>query len=128
MLFSLEVIMLLSATGTNLPVASLISALIGFLYIVMGGLMPYIGRNTTMGIRLPWTLASEEVWKKTHEHGGPVFVAAGVLVVIGSLVAGIWAIAVMLVIVLVTTLYISVWSYRLAKAVNMDDVLSHSPN
>ncbi|MDD1687540.1 SdpI family protein [Methanoregula sp.] len=116
MLFGLEVIALLVAAGTDLPLVSLISALIGFLFIVMGSLMPHIGRNTTLGIRLPWTLASEEVWKKTHEHGGPVFVVAGVLVVLGSIVAGIWAIALMLVVVIAATLYIGVWSYRLAKA------------
>lgn len=116
MLFGLEVIVLLVAAGIDLPVVSLISVLIGFLFIVLGSLMPHIGRNTTMGIRLPWTLASDEVWEKTHEHGGPVFVVAGVLVVIGSLVAGIWAIAIMLVIVIGTSLYISAWSYRLAKA------------
>lgn len=116
MLFGLEVVVLLVAAGTDLPLIQLISALIGFLFIVMGSLMPHIGRNTTLGIRLPWTLASEVVWKKTHEHGGPVFVVAGVLVVLGSIVAGIWAMALMLGVVIAATLYIVVWSYRLAKA------------
>jgi uncharacterized membrane protein len=116
MLFGVEVIVLLIAAGTDLPVVSLFSVLIGFLFIVMGSLMPHIGRNTMMGIRLPWTLASEEVWKKTHEHGSPVFVAAGVLVIIGSLVAGVWAIALMLGIVIGASLYMAIWSYRLAKA------------
>jgi len=115
MLFCLEVIALLIAAGIDLPVTSLLSALIGFLFIVMGGLMPHIGRNTTIGFRLPWTLRSEDIWKKTHEHGGPVFMGAGVLIVLGSIVAGIWAIALMLVVVIAASLYITVWSYRLAK-------------
>jgi uncharacterized membrane protein len=68
-----------------------------------------------MGIRFPWTLASEVVWKKTHEFGGRLFRVAGVIVILGSLVAGIWAIAWMLVIILGTSLYICIWSYRLAK-------------
>ncbi|MDD4137642.1 MAG: SdpI family protein [Methanoregula sp.] len=115
MFFGLEVIVLLVAAGTDLPIVSLLSVLIGFLFIVMGFLMPYIGRNTTIGFRLPWTLRSEEIWKKTHEHGGPVFTGAGVLIVLGSIVAGIWAIALMLVVVIAVSLYITVWSYRLAK-------------
>jgi len=115
MIFSIEMMVIISALGANLPVVTIISLLIGFLFIAMGGLMPHIGRNTTMGIRLPWTLASEEVWNRTHEYGGRVFMAAGVLVVLGSLIAGIWAMALMLVIILGTTLYISIWSYRLAK-------------
>jgi len=116
MFFCIEVMALLTAMGMVLPVVTIFSMLIGFLFIVMGGLMPHIGRNTTMGIRLPWTLRSEEIWKKTHEHGGRVFMGAGVLIVLGSLVTGIWAMALMLVIITGATLYISVWSYRLAKA------------
>jgi len=116
MFFCIEVMTLLTAMGAVLPIVTIFSMLIGFLFIVMGGLMPHIGRNTTMGIRLPWTLRSEEIWKKTHEHGGPVFMGAGVLIVLGSLVTGIWAMALMLVIITGATLYISIWSYRLAKA------------
>jgi uncharacterized membrane protein len=102
--------------------ATIFSLLIGFLFIAMGGMTPHIRRNTIMGIRLPWTLASEEVWNRTHEYGGRVFMAAGVLVVLGSLIAGIWAMALMLVIILGSTLYISIWSFRLAKTVPSKDV------
>jgi uncharacterized membrane protein len=115
MTFCIEVMVIAIAMGIPLPVSTIISILIGLLFIVMGSLMPHIGRNTTMGIRFPWTLASEEVWKQTHEYGGRLFLAAGVVVVLGSLVAGTWAIALMLVIILGITLYISIWSYRLAK-------------
>jgi uncharacterized membrane protein len=116
MVFSIEAMVIVSALGVDLPVATIISLLIGFLFIAMGGMMPHIRRNTIMGIRLPWTLASEEVWNRTHEYGGRVFMAAGVLVVLGSLVAGIWAMALMLVIILGSTLYIGIWSFRLAKS------------
>lgn len=115
MLFCIEVMSLASAFGADLPVSAILATLMGLLFIVMGSLMPHIGRNTAMGIRLPWTLASEEVWKKTHDYAGPLFTGAGILVVIGSLVAGVWALPVMLVIILGVTLYISAWSYRLAR-------------
>jgi uncharacterized membrane protein len=115
MIFCIELMALAVAMGLPLPVTTIVSTLIGILFIVMGCLMPHIGRNTTMGIRFPWTLASEVVWKKTHEFGGRLFRVAGVIVILGSLVAGIWAIAWMLVIILGTSLYICIWSYRLAK-------------
>ncbi|AGB01629.1 SdpI family protein [Methanoregula formicica] len=121
MLLCVEVMALLIGLGVNVPLVTLVPVLIGLLFIVMGSLMPHIGRNTTIGIRLPWTLASEEVWKKTHEYGGRLFVAAGVVVVIGSLVTGIWATALMLIVILGTTLYICIWSYRLAKTVPARD-------
>jgi len=114
-LLVMELIFLLIGAGYDLPVITIVPALIGFLFIVLGSLMPYIHRNTTMGIRLPWTMKSEDVWKKTHDHGGPVFMAGGILTVIGSIVTGIWAMALMLVIVIGMTAYISVWSYRYAK-------------
>jgi uncharacterized membrane protein len=117
MFFCIEVLALLIALGVDLPVVMIMPMLIGILFIVMGAMMPHIGRNTTMGIRLPWTLESEDIWKKTHEHGRSVFIGAGVLVVLGSLVAGIWALALMLVIIFGASIYIVVWSYRLAKAV-----------
>jgi uncharacterized membrane protein len=115
MLLVLEVITLLSSAGMDLPVGILIPMLVGLFFIVIGGLMPHIGRNTIMGFRFPWTLSDERVWKKTHEHGGPVFVAAGVLVVLASPLAGIWAVPLMLGIVVTAGLYITIYSYRVAK-------------
>jgi uncharacterized membrane protein len=117
LLFCIELITLMVASGIDLPVVTLIPVLIGLLFIVLGSIMPNIGRNTVMGIRYPWTLNSDEVWKKTHERAGPAFMAAGILTVLGSLIAGIWAIPLMLVLILGVTIYISVWSYRYAKTV-----------
>nr|WP_321351026.1 SdpI family protein [uncultured Methanoregula sp.] len=117
LIFCIEIVTLMVALGLDLPVITIIPILMGLLFIALGSIMPNIGRNTLMGIRFPWTLESDEIWKKTHEHGGPAFMAAGILTVLGSLVAGIWAIALMLVIILGVTVYISVWSYRYAKRV-----------
>jgi uncharacterized membrane protein len=113
-LVAMEGIILLSSAGMDLPLVTLFPVLFGFLFIVIGSLLPHIGRNTTMGIRFPWTLRDEKVWKRTHEHGGPVFVIAGVVIVLGSPFAGIWALALMLAVIFVATLYIAIWSYRLA--------------
>ncbi|OPY37047.1 MAG: hypothetical protein A4E35_01510 [Methanoregula sp. PtaU1.Bin051] len=114
--FCIEVVALANAAGSGLPVSVIFPVLIGALFIVMGALMPHIGRNTTMGIRLPWTVRDDRVWKKTHEHAGPLFIAGGVLIVFGSLVGRTWAMAVMAVVTIGLVLYISVWSYRLARA------------
>ena len=35
-----------------------------------------------MGIRTPWTLSSDEVWRKTHLVGGYSFVIGGLLFLI----------------------------------------------
>jgi len=117
MLFCIEVMTLAIALGIPLPVVTIVPMLVGVLFVIIGSMLPHIDRNTTIGIRLPWTLASENVWKKTHEYGGRIFVIAGVITVLGSLVAGVWAVALMLAVILGTTLYIGIWSYRLAKTI-----------
>jgi uncharacterized membrane protein len=57
----------------------------GLLFILLGNYLPKLPRNWFFGIRVPWTLSSEIVWKKTHVLGGWLFVTAGILVVILSL-------------------------------------------
>lgn len=55
---------------------------LGILFILIGNYLPKTPRNWFFGIRTPWTMSSEEVWKKTHILGGWLFVASGVLTAI----------------------------------------------
>lgn len=57
------------ALGTLLALASLGLAL----------LLPRVRRNPVVGIRTPWTLASDETWARSHRLGGYLFAAAGVI-------------------------------------------------
>lgn len=116
LLFGIEVTSLLSSSGTALPVDMVFPMLLGFFFIVIGGMMPYIRRNTTIGFRLPWTIRSERVWNETHRIGGPVFVIAGILIVITSPLAGSWATPVMLLILAAAILYLTILSYRLSRS------------
>lgn len=114
-LFALEILVLLESSGISVPLAVALPMLMGVLFIVIGCLMPHIERNTIMGIRFPWTMRDDEIWRKTHERGGAVFVAGGLVIVFGSLPAGKLAFVLMLVVLAVVTVYITVYSYRLAK-------------
>lgn len=58
----------------------------GFLFIFLGNWLPKLPRNFFFGIRTPWTLASEEVWKKSHILGGWLFVAGGILLIIFAII------------------------------------------
>src|SRR5262249_43685722 len=53
------------------------AAAVGVLLVVLGNFLGKVTRNFFVGIRTPWTLASEEVWFKTHRLGGKLFVFAG---------------------------------------------------
>jgi len=49
------------------------------LFFYVGIMVEKAKMNYTIGIRTPWTLASENVWNKTHKLGGFVFKMVAVL-------------------------------------------------
>lgn len=57
-------------------------ALIGGMFLffaLMGNVLGRTRRNFWLGIRTPWTLASNTVWIATHRLGGRIMVATGVI-------------------------------------------------
>jgi uncharacterized membrane protein len=52
---------------------------LGILFMLIGNYLPKTPRNWFFGIRTPWTMSSDEVWKRTHIVGGWLFVASGLL-------------------------------------------------
>jgi uncharacterized membrane protein len=58
----------------------------GFVFVIIGLLFTFLGNyfknikpNYFIGIKTPWTLENEEVWKKTHELGGKLWFVGGLL-------------------------------------------------
>ena len=76
----------------------------------LGNYMPRIRPNYTFGIRTPWTLASETVWKKTHRVGGYVFVVSGIIIAVCSFFRG-WAALIGIGVLLAGTIVSSVYSW-----------------
>ncbi len=71
-----------TALGIEMSVEKLAPLLTGFLLIYLGNYLPKCQHNYTVGIRLPWTLGSEENWNRTHRFAGPIWVLAGALFII----------------------------------------------
>jgi len=59
--------------------------IIGVLFIILGNYFKTIKPNYFIGIRTPWTLENETVWKETHKLGGKLWFIGGILIVILSL-------------------------------------------
>lgn len=55
------------------------------MFVLLGNYMPKIQSNFYMGIKTPWTLASDEVWRKTHRFAGKLYVCSGGLTLLASL-------------------------------------------
>lgn len=75
----IELLMLCAARGVQLEVVRVLPALVFLLLIVIGNPMGKVRRNFFIGIRTPWTLASESVWYATHRLAARLMVASGLL-------------------------------------------------
>lgn len=84
-LFLLTGVSLLAAMGLEASMDRVLPAGAGLLIIVMGNFMGKVRKNFFFGIRTPWTLASDEVWLRTHRLGGKLFVLAGVVLLLSGL-------------------------------------------
>jgi uncharacterized membrane protein len=73
----------ISSTGT-LARPEILTALIGALFIVLGNYFQTVRPNYFLGLRTPWTLEDEEVWKSTHKMGGKLWLGAGILILLLS--------------------------------------------
>ena len=74
-----------AAMGWPVHVETVIPVLVGGLFLLVGNYLPKTKQSYTMGIRLPWTLDSEENWNRTHRLSGFLWVAAGAAFILLSL-------------------------------------------
>lgn len=87
---AMDVLIILNTLKVRFNMSMAVMALVGIGIAVMGNYLPKCKFNYTMGIRVPWTLASEENWRKTHRMAGPVWVAGGILIMLSGLLNLMW--------------------------------------
>ena len=73
--------------GARFQMNRALTPALGLLFFFIGALLSKSRRNYMIGIRTPWTLASDSVWEKTHRLGGLLFKIAGLLALPGILFA-----------------------------------------
>ncbi|HUE99524.1 MAG TPA: SdpI family protein [Anaerolineales bacterium] len=110
---ALTLIWNLGYTGFALSKAMLPA--MGLLFILIGSLLRQAKRNFFIGIRTPWTLSSDTVWDKTHQLGAILFMASGVLAVIGGFFGGMTAFWMLFVPLIGSTLFLLAYSYVLYR-------------
>lgn len=82
----LALFIIYSAKNQSFANPNYIILLIGVLYIILGNYFKTIKANYFIGIRTPWTLENETVWKKTHKLGGKLWFVGGIIIVLTSLI------------------------------------------
>ncbi|MGR9545936.1 SdpI family protein [Priestia megaterium] len=75
---------ILQGLGYNVPMSYIAPIMAGLVFIIIGNYLQRVRSNYFMGIRTPWTLSNETVWKKTHRLSGKVFFIGGLLILISA--------------------------------------------
>ena len=70
-----------TAMGKGVRMELFISVLLGLLFGAIGNYLPKCKQNYTIGLKLPWTLHSEENWNRTHRLAGWLWVIGGLLII-----------------------------------------------
>jgi uncharacterized membrane protein len=97
-------------------------------FALIGNVLGKVRRNFWMGVRTPWTLASETVWNRTHRLAAWLFVAAGLFGFALVMVLPPSAAWVLLVVVLVPALLPVVYSLVLYKRLEREGRLEPPAN
>ncbi|MBF5046029.1 MULTISPECIES: SdpI family protein [Myxococcaceae] len=85
-LAAVQVLTLRAALGDGRVPPGWTSTLVGLLLVAFGQLLPRTRRNAWVGLRLPWTLASDAAWARTHRCASWSFTLGGLgAVVLGPL-------------------------------------------
>lgn len=71
-----------TAFGLELNPLRLTLAFIGLLFLILGNFLPKVEQNGVLGVRVSWTLNSEENWRRTHRFCGRLWVAGGLLLLL----------------------------------------------
>jgi uncharacterized membrane protein len=88
----IHVALLLATFQAPIDTGRMLVAGIFLFFALMGNSLGKVRRNFWMGIRTPWTLASETVWNRTHRVAAWLWVVTG-LVGFGMVLAFNWMIA-----------------------------------
>lgn len=73
-----------TALGYAVDVPILGSILVGVIFIVIGNYMHKIKQNFTVGIKIPWTLHSEENWNRTHRLSSWMWILSGIIFMVSG--------------------------------------------
>ena len=79
-----------NAVGITVDIGFVANGIVGLLFILIGNYMPKCKQNYTTGIKVPWTLHSQENWNRTHRLAGWVWIIGGVAMIVNSFLQLEW--------------------------------------
>ena len=80
----------MAALGKEVRIEVIMPILIGLILAIVGNYMPKCKQNYTIGIKIPWTLNSEENWNRTHRFAGWLWTFCGIALMLTGIIGGFW--------------------------------------
>lgn len=94
------------ALGMDIDIGVIVNSMVGIMFIILGNYVHKVKQNYTVGMKLPWTLNSEENWNRTNRMTGWVLILSGLLFLMNSLLLKTEIVfAVILLVILVPMIY-----------------------
>lgn len=112
------------ALGDHINVGKVIPFGVCLLFAILGNYMTTIRPNWFVGIRTPWTLENETVWKKTHSLGGKLWFYAGILGMFVALISNeyfMYLFIPLMVIIIIIPIAYSYFLFRKLKLKKSDE-------
>lgn len=86
--FMMQVVIVFSSLGYRIDMSRYVGVCIGLLFAAIGYAMKDLPRNNLAGIRLPWTMASDEAWEVSHRRSSRIIVVGGLLGAAAAAIGG----------------------------------------
>jgi uncharacterized membrane protein len=81
----IQSVLLMVLTHGSLDLGRALLGGIALAIVLLGNVIGKVKRNFWLGVRTPWTLASDRVWYATHRLAGKTMVAGGLVALIAAL-------------------------------------------
>jgi len=82
----LAMIIIYAVKNETLYNPNYIVLLIGILFVILGNYLKTLRANYFIGIKTPWTLENETVWKETHKLASKMWFIGGFIIILSSLI------------------------------------------
>lgn len=103
-----------ASMGYPVEIQVVVPIIVGVIITVCGNYLPKCKQNYTMGIKLPWTLNSEENWNRTHRMAGYLWTAGGIVLILATFL-NLNTLPLLLTVLFVLVAVPAIYSYMLYK-------------
>lgn len=101
--------------GKSFDIFVLMPIILGLMFALIGNYLPKCKQNFTLGIRVKWTLESEENWNATHRFTGKLWVIGGLVIMLCVFLPNKISFFVMFLIIFILAIIPFIYSYKYYK-------------